>query len=350
MKKIITIAVILALLALIVLRLISNKEKIEATKEVKTDLAYVTVNVANVQKMTLNDSLKLIGYLDAFTEVDIAAEASGVITSLNVNLGDVKSKGAVLATIDDKLKQLAVRKAKVDLDKLQKTLERYKNLFKGGTLTEQQLDDAQTMYDNAVLQLEQAEKQLADATIKAPITGIVSRKLFEKGEFVNMGSPMLTMVDISRFKIKLNVSESNVYKLKTGDLALITTDVYPSVKMEGKVSYISPKGDDTHNYAVEIEMANSKEYPLKSGTFANVQIELPVIAEALYIPRQALLGSVNDAKIYVAENGKATLRSITVREGNDQFLQVISGLTENEQVIVNGQINLADGKEIKIIN
>ena len=350
MKKIITIAVILALLALIVLRLISNKEKIEATKEVKTDLAYVTVNVANVQKMTLNDSLKLIGYLDAFTEVDIAAEASGVITSLNVNLGDVKSKGAVLATIDDKLKQLAVRKAKVDLDKLQKTLERYKNLFKGGTLTEQQLDDAQTMYDNAVLQLEQAEKQLADATIKAPITGIVSRKLFEKGEFVNMGSPMLTMVDISRFKIKLNVSESNVYKLKTGDLALITTDVYPGVKMEGKVSYISPKGDDTHNYAVELEMPNSKEYPLKSGTFANVQIELPVIAEALYIPRQALLGSVNDAKVYVAENGKATLRSITVREGNDQFLQVISGLTENEQVIVNGQINLADGKEIKIIN
>ncbi len=350
MKKIITIAVILALLALIVLRLISNKEKIEATKEVKTDLAYVTVNVANVQKMTLNDSLKLIGYLDAFTEVDIAAEASGVITSLNVNLGDVKSKGAVLATIDDKLKQLAVRKAKVDLDKLQKTLERYKNLFKGGTLTEQQLDDAQTMYDNAVLQLEQAEKQLADATIKAPITGIVSRKLFEKGEFVNMGSPMLTMVDISRFKIKLNVSESNVYKLKTGDLALITTDVYPGVEMEGKVSYISPKGDDTHNYAVELEMPNSKEYPLKSGTFANVQIELPVIAEALYIPRQALLGSVNDAKVYVAENGKATLRSITVREGNDQFLQVISGLTENEQVIVNGQINLADGKEIKIIN
>jgi membrane fusion protein (multidrug efflux system) len=350
MKKFITIAVIVALVALIVLRLASNKEKLEAAKVVKTDLTYVTVNVANVQKMALRDSLKLIGYLDAFTEVDIAAEASGVITSLNANLGDVKQKGAVIATIDDKLKQLAVRKAKIDLDKLQKTLDRYKNLYKGGTLTEQQLDDAQTMYDNAVLQLEQAEKQLADATIKAPISGIVSRRLFEKGEFVNMGSPLVTMVDISRFKIKLNVSETNVYQLKTGDKALVTTDVYPGVKLDGKVSYISPKGDDTHNYAVEIEMANSREYPLKSGTFAYVQIELPVIAEALYIPRQSLLGSVNDAKVYVAENGKANLRTITVREGNDQYLQVISGLKENDQVVVNGQINLADGKEIKIIN
>jgi membrane fusion protein, multidrug efflux system len=350
MKKFITIAVIIALLALIVLRLVSNKEKIESTKDVKTDLNYVTVNVANVQKMTLNDSLKLIGYLDAFTEVDIAAEASGVITSLNANLGDVKSKGAVLATIDDKLKQLAVRKAKIDLDKLQKNLERYENLYKGGTLTEQQLDDTQTMYDSAVLQLQQAQKQLDDATITAPITGIVSRKLFEKGEFVNMASPMFTMVDISRFKIKLNVSEANVYQLKTGDIALVTTDVYPGVKLQGKISYISPKGDETHNYAVEIEMANSKENPLKSGTFANVQIQLPTRADALYIPREALLGSVNEAKVYLAENGKAKLRTITVREGNDQYLQVISGLNENEKVVVNGQINLADGKEIKIIN
>jgi len=350
MKKFITIAVIIALLALIVLRLVGNKEKIEANKVVKTDLTYVTVNVANVQKMTLSDSLKLIGYLDAYTEVDIAAEASGVITSLNANLGDIKLKGSVIATVDDKLKQLAVNKAKIDLDKLQKNLERYKNLYKGGTLTEQQLDDAQTMYESAVLQLEQAQKQLDDATITAPITGIVSRKLYEKGEFVNTGSPMITLVDISRFKIKLNVSETNVYQLKTGDVAGVTFDVYPGVKFQGKVSYISPKGDDTHNYAVEIEMANSKEYPLKSGTFATIQIQLPTKTDELYIPRESLLGSVNDAKVYVAENGKARLRSITVREGNNQYLQVISGLDVNEKVVVNGQINLADGKEIKIIN
>jgi RND family efflux transporter MFP subunit len=349
MKKFITIAVIIAFLALIVLRLVSNKEKIDATKNIKTDLSYVAVNVVKAQKMSLNDSLKLIGYLDAFSEVDIAAEASGVITSINADLGDVKAKGSVIATIDDKLKQLAVRKAKVDLDKTTKNLERYKNLYNGGTATEQQLDDAQTLYDNAVIQLEQAQKQLDDATVKAPITGVVSRKNVEKGEFVNMGSPMVTLVDISRFKIKLNVSESNVYQLSKGDLTTVSTDVYPGVQFEGKVSYISSKGDDTHNYPVEIEMVNSKEYPLKSGTFANVLIRLPVRAEALCIPREAILGGINDAKVYVAENGKASLRLVTVRGGNDRLVEVVSGLNENEQVVVNGLINLADGKKIKII-
>jgi len=350
MKRVITIVVIIAILALIVLRLKTNHDKIsEAKQQVTTDLSYVTVNVSQVKKLTLSDSLTLIGYLDAFSEVDVAAEAAGTITSLNAELGQMKQKGSVIATVDDKLKQLAVQKAKINLAKLEKNLERSKNLFDGGTLSEQQRDDAQTLYDDAKVQLEQAEKQLADATIKAPISGIISKKLFEKGEFINVGSPVVTLVDISKLKIKLNVSEINVYQLKIGDKAKITTDVYPGTNFEGNISYISPKGDETHNYAVEIQIANSSQYPLKSGTFANVLIELPAGGEALYIPREALLGSVKDANVYVVENGKAKLRRIVVGGGNDKFLKVISGLNENEQVIINGLINLADGKEIKII-
>jgi RND family efflux transporter MFP subunit len=349
MKRIITIIVIVAILALIVFRLKSNHNKIEESKVVKTELGYVTVNVAPVKKITLDENLSLVGYLDAFSEVDVAAEAAGTITTLNAELGQMKPKGSVIATVDDKLKQLAVRKAQINLSKMEKNLERSKNLFDGGTLSEQQRDDAQTLYDDARVQLDQAQKQLDDATIKAPISGIVSKKQFERGEFINMGSPIVTLVDISRLKIKLNVSETNVYQLKVGDKTTITTDVYPGATFEGNISYISPKGDDTHNYPVEIQIANSSEYPLKSGTFANVTIQLPSSGEALYIPREALLGSVKEASVYVAENGKANLRNIVVGNGNNKLLKVVSGLTENDKVVVNGLINLIDGKEIKII-
>jgi RND family efflux transporter MFP subunit len=349
MKRIITIIVIVAILALIVFRLKSNHNKIEASKVVKTELGYVTVNVTPVKKMTLDENLSLVGYLDAFSEVDVAAEAAGTITTLNAELGQMKPKGSVIATVDDKLKQLAVRKARINLSKMEKNLERSKNLFDGGTLSEQQRDDAQTLYDDALVQLDQAQKQLDDATIKAPLSGIVSKKQYEKGEYINMGSPIVTLVDISRLKIKLNVSETNVYQLKVGDKTTITTDVYPGTTFEGNISYISPKGDDTHNYPVEIQIANSSEYPLKSGTFANVTIQLPSSGESLYIPREALLGSVKEASVYVAENGKANLRNIVVSGGNNKLLKVVSGLTENDKVVVNGLINLIDGKEIKII-
>jgi len=350
MKKIITIAVALAILALIILRLSTNYKKVNASKDVSTDLAYVSVNVSPVLKMSIKDSLRLTGYMEAYSEVDIAAEAQGTITSLNAALGQEKSKGSILATIDDKLKKLAVQTATISIAKLKKDLERYNNLYKGGTATEQQLNDAQNLYDNAEIQLEQAEKQLSDATIKSPISGVITKKQVEEGEYINIGSPIVTIVDISRLKIKLNVSEANVYQLILNDKATITTDVYPGVTFEGNISFISSQGDDSHNYPVEIVIQNNSKYPLKSGTFANAMIKLPLAAKAAYIPRESLLGSITDAEVYVAENNKAILKKIVVGNGNDKYIKVISGLKEGEEVIVNGQINLSENKAIKIVN
>jgi membrane fusion protein, multidrug efflux system len=350
MKKIIIIIISISIVALIVFRLSINYKKINSNKDVNTDLAYVSVNVFPVSKMTMSYSLQLTGYMDAYSEIDIASEAQGIITSLDAELGQEKSKGNIIATIDAKLKNFVVRKAKNLKDKLEKDLERNKNLYNGGSLTEQELEEAQNTYDDAVIQLEQAEKQLADATIKSPISGIITRKHVEEGEYINVGSPIATIVDISRLKIKLNVSEANVYQLKIGDKAIIATDVYPGVTFEGTISFISPQGDDSHNYPVEIVISNNSKNPLKSGTFANVLIKLPETGEALYIPRESLLGSITDAEVYVAENEKAILKNIVVGNGNDKFIKVISGLNEDEKIIVNGQINLSENKAIKIIN
>jgi len=350
MKRTIIIIIALVVLALIVFRLSTNYKKTNANKNVSTDLAYVSVNVFPVSKMSINNSLQLTGYMEAYSEIDIAAEAQGTITSLNAVLGQEKSKGSIIATIDDKLKKLAVQTASISVAKLKKDLERYNNLYKGGTVTEQQLNDAQNSYDNAVIQLKQAEKQLADATITSPINGVVTKKSVEQGEYINIGSPIATIVDISKLKIKLNVSEANVYQLKLNDKAIITTDVYPRVTFEGNISFISSQGDDSHNYPVEIVISNSSKYPLKSGTFANVIIKLPVVAKALYIPRESLLGSITEASVYVAEKDRAILKKIIVGSGNDKYIKVISGLKEGEEVIVNGQINLSENKAIKIVN
>lgn len=350
MKRTIIIIIALVVLALIVFRLSTNYKKINANKNVSTDLAYVSVNVFPVSKMSINNSLQLTGYMEAYSEIDIAAEAQGIITSLNAALGQEKSKGSIIATIDDKLKKLAVQTASISIAKLKKDLERYNNLYKGGTVTEQQLNEAQNLYDNAKIQFEQAEKQLSDATIKSPISGVIIKKQVEEGEYINIGNPIATIVDISKLKIKLNVSEANIYQLKLNDKAIITTDVYPGVVFEGSITFISSQGDDSHNYPVEIVIPNNSKYPLKSGTFANVMIKLPVAAEALYIPRESLLGSITEASVYVAENNKAILKKIVVGNGNDKYIKAISGLKEGEKVIVNGQINLSDNKAIKIVN
>jgi membrane fusion protein, multidrug efflux system len=351
MKKIIGILAGVVILVLVVLRLMSNHEKINSQKSNQSFSELVSVNVVSAKKMNSTKTTGFTGVLSTDKEINIASEMQGKITSVNCEPGQQKESGSIIATIDDKLKQLAYQSAKINYDKLKKDLERSENLYKGGTLSEQELDNARTNYQNAKNQMEQAEKQLSYTKISAPISGVITQKFVEIGAYVNIGSPIACIVNVSKLKVKLNVSESQAYSLKMGEPVKINTDVYPGTTFDGKIQYISPKGDAAHNYPVEIEIANSSKYPLKAGTFVTVTINSENgSANSLYIPRETLLGSSKDASVYVAENGMAKLRKIVIGSEGDQYLEVLSGLNEGELVVITGQINLAEGKSIKIIN
>lgn len=350
MKKIVAISIGILLLALIVVRLVMNYKAIQKDKNVDTDLPYVSVTAVKAQRMVLRDSLQLAGYTEAITEVDVAAETSGKLVSLRVETGDQVRKGEVLAVVDNYLKELALEKSERAVSNYKRDLDRMANLFGTGSVSQQMLDNAQNMYDDAVIMNNQMKKQLTDATIKAPASGIISKKQVEEGEFVNIGAPLVTITDISSLKIRLLVAEKDIYKLTVNQEVDVYTDIYPEAKMTGKIRFISPKGDDAHNYPVEISMANSTEYPLKSGTFVKVRARLPESSEALYIPREALLGSIEGAEVYVAKDNRVTRRQLTAGRGNDQYIEVLAGLTAGEWVVTNGQINLVDGKEIRIID
>jgi membrane fusion protein, multidrug efflux system len=350
MKKIIIISVALILVVLAVLRLKATHDKNSSQKGAQLSLNVVSVNTAIVKRISNEGSLSLVGTLSTDKEISIAAEAQGRIISLNCETGQYKEKGSVIAQIDDKMKQLTLQSAKITLDKAKKDFARTESLYKGGTSSEQELDNARTTYENAKNQVEQAEKQLAYTKVLAPISGIITVKSAEAGSYVNIGSPVVQLVNVSKLKVKINVSETVAYSLKKGDMTNITADVFPGATFSGRISYVSPSGDASHNYPVEVEISNNTKHPLKAGTFVNVKIDLPSSGMGLYIPRQSLLGSITNASVYVAENGIAKLRKITVGSQNNEYLEVISGLNENETVVTSGQINLTEGKPIKIIN
>ncbi len=348
MKRIIIIIVSILLVGLIFFKLKSNRDKINAKQEVSTDLNYVSVTVAKVQSMNIERYLSLVGSLTAYAEVEVSSEIQGTVTSVKTKLGHHVSKNTVIATIDDRIKILNVNSAKIDLDKKQKDYERYKNLYSGGTATEQELDNSRVNYENAVIVLEQAKKELSDATVVSPSEGIITEKHIEEGTHVNVGSPIVSMVNISKLKVKLNVSESNIYQLNVGDKTEITTSVYPGATFNGNITFISPKGDDSHNYQVEIVIANSDEHPLKAGTFVKVKISLPSKGNSLYIPRETLQGSISEAKVYLVKGDKAVLQPVTIGNSNNDYLEVTSGLQEGDVIVASGFVNLENGKAIKV--
>ena len=128
----------------------------------------------------------------------------------------------------------------------------------------------------------------------------------------------------------------------------MTTDVYPSATFEGKVITIAAKGDESHTYPVEVRIENSKTYPLKAGMFGRVSFSLSNKGEYVVIPREAILGSLKNAKIYVVQNSIAKLRSITIRKESGTNVEILNGLNDGEVVVINGQNNLKDNASVVV--
>lgn len=351
MKRIITLVIILAVVGLVAFRLVSNKKVIDQKNKLPDNTEVtVSVNVAPVQSRTSERNLSLVGTVIANQVIDIKSEVQGKLLSLNVDLGDQVQKGQVIGRVDNRLQSLAVANAEQQLADARQNLERYKNLFEGGAATQAQYDQYKLAYENAQNQLAQARKQLSNAVITAPISGQISQKAVEAGAFVNLGTSIVTIVDVSRLKVQLSVAENDVYALKVGDPVEITTTVFPGVEYEGKITFISPSGDDAHNYPVEISFANQAKNQLKAGTYVDVAFNRKSQVPSLQIPREALVGSVKNAQVYVVNNDNvAQLRKVTIGADNGNYLEVLEGVKEGERVVTTGQINLTDSTKVSII-
>lgn len=352
MKRIVLILLAVGILGMVAFRLVSNKQTIEEKKKVKDTSAFrVSVNVSPAGMRMSEKNLNLVGTVNAKQVIEIKSEVQGKITGLFVELGDYVTKGEPIARIDDRIRQLAVDNAMQSLADARQNYARYKNLYEGGGAAKAQLDQYKLAMENAENRLEQARKELSNASIKAPFNGYITAKPAENGAFVNIGSPIATIVDISELKVQVSVPERDVYALKTGDEVDISTSVYPGVMFKGKIRFISPQGDASHNYPVEVSIANQKNNPLKAGTYVDIAFRRKSQVPTLQIPREALVGSVKDAKVYVVDgNNVARLKKITVGNDNGNFLEVVNGLAEGDKVVTSGQINLNDSTQVSIIN
>lgn len=352
MKKqtIIATVIVVALLGIITWTLASNKKEIDSKNTVRTTQTTIAVTLSPVSMKETNADLVLVGTTQACKDVNITSESSGKIVQVNFRMGDFVTKGKVLAQIDDTYKRLAYDNAKLIYNKNKDDYERYQTLRKGDAISDTQLRDITLAYENASIQLQNAKKQWEDTKIKAPFSGYITSQNTELGAFVNPGSMIGGIVDISNLKVVLEVSESSAYELKEAQPVRITSDVEPENVYHGTISEISQKATPAHTYPVEILISNNGKNKLKVGTYVNVHVNMSKNANALMIPRDAIVSSVKDPSVYVVNQDVARLVKISTGRNFGNNLEVVSGLNAGDMVVTNGQINLTDGARVSVIN
>ncbi|MGK7396665.1 MAG: efflux RND transporter periplasmic adaptor subunit [Candidatus Cyclobacteriaceae bacterium M3_2C_046] len=349
-KKIIGILVVVALVAWVVFTLINNKKEMDQELQAILDYSYTTpVQVVSARYQPTEYVLIENGITQADQEVEVMAETQGEITSLMVKVGQKVIAGKVLATVEKKvlLDQLAL--AEVNLKNAENDLKRFQALVKGDAVTQQQVEAMELKYQDAKTSLSQLQEQLAHKTIKAPVSGVISSKSIEQGSFVTPGMSIMNISTQSAMNFVIWVAEQDLHQIKEGLAAEVKLDVFSDRILKGIVSEISVKPDLSGRYSVAVQIPNP-DYELTSGLSGMAHFSFPSKAEHIVLPRKVLVGSVQNASVYVVNGDSVQLKPVTVASMNARDIAVLQGLDQNEQVVVSGQINLQNGTKVNIIN
>lgn len=353
MKKNFTIVlVIVAVLAVIGYVLTKNKEENKAkTDIVATKNAAVSVKTTQVKTEAVSLDFLANGNFEPIQELTFSAEKSGKVISVLVKEGDYVNVGQTLVIVRSDVVNVNAQTAKASYDNAKADYARYENAFKTGGVTKQQLDQAKLALTNAGSNLTQANINVGDTRVKAPIKGFINKKYIEPGSILTgmPASAMFDIVNVSKLKLKVTANESQVASLKIGNPVNVTASVFPDKTFTGKITFIAAKADESLNFAVEIEIANSSDNNLKAGMYGTANFASKQKQELKVVPRNAFVGSVSSNQVFVVENGKAKLKKVVAGRILGEQVEIVDGLADGEAVITTGQINLQDGSSVEII-
>ena len=221
-------------------------------------------------------------------------------------------------------------------------------LVKKGARTED-LATARAGVAQAEAALGLARLSRQNASIKAPISGVVNQVNVQIGDMAGAGMPVVHIVDIAKVKLNLQVSEREVVRLSPGQSVRVALDVQPDVLVEGHVSNITPAADArTGLFAATVELANDAGM-LKPGMYGTAHVVVKEMQNVLSIPERAVFTSEGRSAVYIVRDDVAHLTPVELGTKADNFVEIKSGIEPDDEVITRGREFVTDGAVVRVV-
>jgi membrane fusion protein, multidrug efflux system len=361
-KKSIYIFIIIAIvLALVILKITSSSSEKRGTPS-------PLVVKGNASRGEMVNSLTFTGDIMPVQQATIYAKVSGNLEKTFVDIGSVVSQNQTLALIDTtiyaqnlKLAHANYLQADVTFQNNKLAYERNKKLFEQNLIAKQDLENSKTVMDASMAQREAAYAnhsnsltQLSYCKVTAPFSGIITKRFFDQGAYINASgsspnSSLFILMNVSQLKSYLNIPEKNVPLLGKVTGIEVSADALPSVIFKADIKKISEAVDlTTRTMQIEIDIVNTNKL-LKPGMFANITMILDKKENTLILPNQIVQDDNKGSFVYLLKPD-STVEKRYVRIGikQDTKYEVLSGITENDQVVFVGQSLVRDKMKVKI--
>lgn len=293
------------------------------------------------------NSLSVTGSIEANEQIEVRGQVSGLVRSINFQEGSNVRKGQVLVKIDDSELRAQLAQAQTRQTLASENERRARLLLEKEAISREEYDVARAELKTAQAQIQLVRAQLAKTSITAPFAGKVGLRAVSAGSFLSPETVVTNLVSINPIKISFAVPEKYAAQVKLNTQITFTV-AGTQEKYTAKVYAIEPSIQATTRTLQLRAKADNSSGKLLPGSFANIQLPLTVITDALLIPTQAVVPVQNGKKVFITENGKAKEVMIETSTRTEKDLLVTSGLSAGDTVLTTGVMSLKAGSPVKV--
>ena len=287
--------------------------------------------------------------LEAEQESEVVAKVSGVVKTLMVEEGDYVKAGQPLAQLDDEQLALEAKRAEATMNQRMNEYRRNKELFEKDLVSVETYDNARFVYENQRANYELTKLRLEYATIKAPIGGVVSRRMIKVGNMVNTNQPVFHISDFSPLLAILHVPEHEMSKFQVGQQTVLRADAIPGETYQGDILRISPTVDPaTGTFKVTVAV-NDASQRLKPGMFGRLQVVYDTHHNTLTMPKEALMSEDDSRAVFVIRDGMSFRKEVKPGYVNGSKIEILEGLEPGDSVVTIGQSSLTDSSLVEVV-
>jgi RND family efflux transporter MFP subunit len=362
--------VVAAIIAAVVIFGLLARRGSERTLQKETAVSAIpSVNVIYPAPSTLSSEIALPGNTQAFIDAPIYSRTSGYLKNWYFDIGARVRKGQLMAQIEtpevDQQLQVAqadLKSAQANLDLANTTSARYQNLLKTNSVSKQETDVAmsdaaakQAAVDASMANVRRLEQLQSFEKVYAPFDGIVTARNTDIGRLISAGQnttpqELFHLAAIGKIRVYVAVPEAYSAAIKDGGKATLTLDEYPGKSFEGTIARNSNAIDQsTRTLNVEVDIDNPRG-ELLPGAYVFVHFKVPEHAASLMLPSNTLLFRSEGLRVGVVRDGRVQLVPVKIGRDAGATVEIASGLTSNDAVVLDPSDSLASGQEVQIAN
>lgn len=286
--------------------------------------------------------------LEARAESQVVAKTSGVALAVLVEEGQQVRAGQPLVRLDPDRARLAVAQSEAQMRKLENNYQRAQKLIGQQMVSAADVDQIRFDLENARAQYRLATLELSYTTVVAPISGVIASRSIKTGNFVQINTPIFRIVDNSRLEATLNVPERELATLRPGQPVTLVADALPGKSFPGTVDRIAPVVDAGSGTFRVVSGFGEDAAGLQPGMFGRIRIDYDQRADALVVPRLALLDD-GDPAVFRVRDGKVARVPVKIGYAEGPWVEIREGLAVGDKVVTAGKVALRDGTAVQVI-